>query len=72
MRCVYMRQVTAIPPRNLLKNFLTQNFTFTNIFDASSTQKLVFEETMLPVLKDFFEGQNCLLFSYGVTNSGES
>ena len=48
----------------------SQVFTFTHIFDAQSSQLEVFEESMLPTLKHFFEGQNCLVFTYGVTNSG--
>ena len=48
----------------------SQVFTFTHIFDAQASQREVFEESMLPTLKDFFDGQNCLVFTYGVTNSG--
>lgn len=48
----------------------SQIFSFTRIFDPLSSQKDVFEEAMLPTLKDFFGGQNCLVFTYGVTNSG--
>lgn len=46
-------------------------FVFTRIFDTSTGQKEVFDESILPMLKDFFEGQNCLVFTYGVTNSGQ-
>ena len=47
-----------------------QKFLFTNIFSPEASQKEVFEEALMPTLKDFFEGQNCLVFTYGVTNSG--
>ena len=46
-------------------------YTFTKIFGPNTTQVDLFEETLLPSLKDFLEGQNCLVFTYGVTNSGE-
>ena len=48
----------------------SQLFTFTHIFDEQATQRDVFEESMLPTMRDFFGGQNCLVFTYGVTNSG--
>ena len=48
----------------------SQLFSFTHIFDAQTSQREVFEESMLPTLRDFFSGQNCLVFTYGVTNSG--
>ena len=49
----------------------SQVFSFTRIFDTEVSQSEVFEEAMLPTLRDFFGGQNCLVFTYGVTNSGE-
>jgi kinesin family member 20 len=49
-----------------------QRFTFSHIFGEESTQKSVFEKGLLPSLKDFLNGQNCLLFTYGVTNSGKT
>lgn len=48
----------------------SQLFSFTHIFNETATQREVFEEAMMPTLKDFFGGQNCLVFTYGVTNSG--
>lgn len=49
---------------------IQQQFTFTKIFNHSTSQKELFDETMRPMLKDFFDGQSCLVFTYGVTNSG--
>ena len=48
----------------------SQKFTFTKVFQPQTTQKELFDETLRSTLKDFFGGQNCLLFTYGVTNSG--
>ena len=47
-----------------------QKFIFTRIFKPDTTQKELFDDTLLPTLKDFLDGQNCLVFTYGVTNSG--
>ena len=49
-----------------------KNFIFSHIFPPQTTQKAVFEHAVLPALGDFLNGQNCLVFSYGVTNSGKS
>ena len=48
----------------------SQQFSFTHIFDEGASQREVFEEALIPTLRDFFAGQNCLVFTYGVTNSG--
>ena len=70
-------ELMAVPPTNS-KTYLSsrahaensQNFTFSRIFGPSTTQRELFDATFKPLLKDFFNGQNCLVFTYGVTNSG--
>lgn len=74
------QELLAVAPRSsqTYKNKLgarclhdgTQKFTFTRIFPPPTTQKELFDESLRATLKDFFDGQNCLLFTYGVTNSG--
>jgi len=70
------REIIAIAPEssNTYKSNRTgecsQNFEFSRIFDEDTTQKRLFEETLRPRLRDFCDGENCLLFTYGVTNSG--
>ena len=74
------QELLAVAPRNsqTYKNKLgtrslqegTQKFTFTKIFPPPTTQKELFDESLRATLRDFFDGQNCLLFTYGVTNSG--
>lgn len=49
-----------------------QMFTFSKVFGDNTTQKTFFDETMLSTVKDFINGENCLVFSYGVTNSGKT
>jgi kinesin family protein 20 len=47
-------------------------FTFSKIFPESTSQAQLFSGTTFPVVKDFVEGHNCLMFTYGVTNSGKT
>lgn len=47
-------------------------FTFSHIFNENTSQKEFFKDTMLGLVKDFIDGQNCLVFSYGVTSSGKT
>ncbi|XP_022091701.1 kinesin-like protein KIF20B isoform X2 [Acanthaster planci] len=51
---------------------MTHKFTFSRIFGEDTAQKEFFDETMLGTVKDFIDGQNCLLFTYGVTNAGKT
>lgn len=74
------QELLAIAPRSsqTYKNKLgtrclqegSQKFTFSKIFPPVTTQKELFDDSLRLTLKDFFDGQNCLLFTYGVTNSG--
>ncbi|NWV61695.1 KI20A protein, partial [Malurus elegans] len=47
-------------------------FSFTRIFGPDVGQKLFFDETMKQVVKDVLSGQNCLVYTYGITNSGKT
>ena len=50
---------------------VTHRFTFSHVFRPETTQKQFFDNSSLDVVKDFMDGQNCLVFTYGVTNSGK-
>jgi len=50
----------------------SQKFTFSKIFTDKIGQKCFFEEAVLGTVKEFISGQNCLVFTYGVTNSGKT
>ena len=50
---------------------ISHRFTFSDVFSEDTTQKAFFDETTLPLVTDFIHGQNCLVFTYGVTNSGK-
>ncbi|OBZ79245.1 Kinesin-like protein KIF20A [Grifola frondosa] len=47
-------------------------FTFSHIFPPEVQQSDFFNKTTLPLVRDLLEGQNALLFAYGVTNSGKT
>ncbi|NXW61146.1 KI20A protein, partial [Eurystomus gularis] len=47
-------------------------FSFTQIFGPDVGQKLFFDATMKQVVKDVLNGQNWLVYTYGITNSGKT
>ncbi|CAJ1064044.1 kinesin-like protein KIF20A [Xyrichtys novacula] len=47
-------------------------FSFSKIFGPETTQQLFYESTMKQMVKDVLQGQNRLLYTYGVTNSGKT
>ncbi|XP_076817054.1 uncharacterized protein LOC143462694 isoform X3 [Clavelina lepadiformis] len=49
-----------------------QSFSFTKIFRPDTSQKQFFDLTALKIVQDFIGGQNSLIFTYGVTNSGKT
>ncbi|KAF9481717.1 kinesin-domain-containing protein [Pholiota conissans] len=55
---------SAVPPSSI--------YTFSHVFLPSTTQHDFFTKTTLPLVKDVLMGQNGLLFTYGVTNSGKT
>jgi kinesin family member 20 len=57
-------RLSASPPSSL--------YTFSHVFPPSSQQSEFFTKTTLPLVRDVLDGQNALLFTYGVTNSGKT
>ena len=49
----------------------THQFSFTKVYGDNTTQKDIFDDSILGFVKDFLDGINCLIFTYGVTNSGK-
>lgn len=60
---VYYRAST-MPPSSI--------YTFSHVFPPSTQQADFFAKTTLPLVQDLLDGQNGLLFAYGVTNSGKT
>ncbi|KAF8807283.1 kinesin-domain-containing protein [Phlegmacium glaucopus] len=55
---------SAVPPSSI--------YTFSHIFPHDTKQSEFFTKTTLPLVRDVLTGQNALLFTYGVTNSGKT
>jgi kinesin family protein 20 len=55
---------STVPPSSL--------YTFSHIFPPNTKQQDFFTKTTLPLVQDVLMGQNGLLFTYGVTNSGKT
>ncbi|XP_058482614.1 kinesin-like protein KIF20A isoform X2 [Solea solea] len=47
-------------------------FTFSKIFRPETTQQQFYESTMKKMVNDVLQGENRLLYTYGVTNSGKT
>lgn len=47
-------------------------YTFTKVFPPETHQSEFFTDVGLPLIRDLLNGQNGLLFAYGVTNSGKT
>ncbi|KAM4620844.1 kinesin-like protein KIF20A [Polymixia lowei] len=47
-------------------------FSFSKIFGPEATQQELFEYTIKKMVKDVLKGENRLLYTYGVTNSGKT
>ncbi|XP_061611779.1 kinesin-like protein KIF20B isoform X2 [Phyllopteryx taeniolatus] len=60
------RQADKIPPQT------AQRFTFTQVFGPDASQRKVFEGSVRSLVRDVLRGENCLLFTYGVTNAGKT
>lgn len=47
-------------------------YQFSYVFQQRFTQKEFFMATLYPCFEKFFNGENLLIFNYGVTNSGKT
>ncbi|KAB5548965.1 hypothetical protein PHYPO_G00061750 [Pangasianodon hypophthalmus] len=47
-------------------------FTFTQIFGEAASQQEVYDQVMKEMVRDVLHGENRLLYTYGVTNSGKT
>ncbi|KAM7385210.1 hypothetical protein PAMP_001304 [Pampus punctatissimus] len=49
-----------------------QRFQFSQVYGPDTTQGQLFEGTVKDLVKDVLEGENSLVFTYGVTNAGKT
>ncbi|ORE02049.1 kinesin-domain-containing protein [Rhizopus microsporus var. microsporus] len=68
--------VSMIPPADSnayrTRNKTPEKYRFTKIFNDTTDQQTFFNETTLPLIQDALDGNNALIFAYGVTNSGKT
>ncbi|KAG2176697.1 hypothetical protein INT44_007361 [Umbelopsis vinacea] len=76
MEAVSDVEVSMLPPEDSnayrTRNRAPERYKFTKIFHEDVSQKQFFDETALPLVEDVLNGENALLFAYGVTNSGKT
>lgn len=51
---------------------IIEDFTFTAAYGPETGQFVFFNECMMDTIKNFIEGLNSLVFSYGTTGSGKT
>ncbi|GBM87104.1 Kinesin-like protein KIF23 [Araneus ventricosus] len=54
------------------KSFKEIHYTFQYVFPETTTQKELFENVSFPLVQDLLNGNNGLLFTYGITSSGKT
>jgi iron only hydrogenase large subunit-like protein len=47
-------------------------FKFTKVFGGNASQEHVYNECVHELVKDFINGQNCLLFAHGTSSAGKT
>eukprot|EP01039_Chlorochromonas_danica_P001818 gene1820-1987_t len=58
--------------RALYTKMESRHYMFSRVFGAHSSQAEVFEASTKPMLTRFLQGENCVLFAYGMTNAGKT
>lgn len=49
-----------------------RNYIFSKVFGPNTQQDEVYEQAASPLLARLFNGENCVLFAYGMTNAGKT
>jgi len=49
-----------------------KQFTFDSVYDHTNTQREIYEETALPIVRAAMEGYNGTVFCYGQTGTGKT
>ena len=50
----------------------SKSFTYDNVFDENTQQKVFYEECCFNLVENVTEGFNCTIFAYGQTGCGKS
>jgi hypothetical protein len=63
---------SGIPRYRLSAAPTSSIYTFTHVFPPATQQPEFFAKTTLPLVRSFLDGEDSLLFAYGVSNSGKT
>jgi len=66
------RGYSGIPRYHLSAPPTSSVYTFTHVFPSTAQQPEFFSKTTLPLVRGLLDGEDGLLFAYGVTNSGKT
>jgi len=66
------RGYSGIPRYHLSAPPTSSIYTFTHVFPPTAQQPEFFAKTTLPLVRGLLDGEDGLLFAYGVTNSGKT
>ncbi|ORX77542.1 kinesin-domain-containing protein, partial [Basidiobolus meristosporus CBS 931.73] len=55
-----------------VRSGIQERFKFTKVFSEETEQQDFFQETARPLIEQVIEGENALIFAYGVSNSGKT
>lgn len=66
------RGYSGIPRFRLSAAPTSSIYTFTHVFPPTTQQPEFFAKTTLPLVRSLIDGEDGLLFAYGVTNSGKT
>jgi len=66
------RGYSGIPRFRLSAAPTSSIYTFTRVFPPTTQQPDFFAKTTLPLVRSLLDGEDGLLFAYGVTNSGKT
>lgn len=64
--------VVRLSPQVVMMMGKEKQFTFDHVFSQDSSQEEVYEQTVSPLVKNFFDGYNATVFAYGQTGSGKT
>ena len=68
--CEATREVTVT--QHIANKQIGKTFTFDRVFGIGSTQELVYDAAVSPIVSEVLDGFNCTIFAYGQTGTGKT
>ncbi|XP_076908537.1 kinesin-like protein KIN-5C [Bidens hawaiensis] len=66
----YQREVKV--SQNIAGKLTDRVFTFDKVFGPTAHQKDLYEQAVIPIVKEVLDGFNCTIFAYGQTGTGKT